>query len=528
MISIDKIKQEDKNTLNDFVGKIYSKDEVIDLGIFDALCTLSAKYNIELCVAINRKGYVVDFFAGDSTSVEIDGIEKTNGLCGIRVIHTHPFAAATLSELDKSALKNLKLDCIIAVAVDERGAINAQVGYIDGDKVHLDNIPNALYINKYGIIENIYKYDKLYKDNLDKMYENSNKQERAVLVRVELKNGNIEEDLLELESLAKTAHIEVVDKLWQKRIKPDGKYFIGEGKLEALKNSVQLNDATVVIFDNELSGGKVANLSSALGVRIIDRSMLILDIFAGRARTAEGKLQVELAQLKYSLPRLSSLAIEDNRFGGGVGMRGPGETKLELNRRIVEDNIVKLSRELDDLKRKRALNRSNRIKNNKPSVAIVGYTNSGKSTLTNLLAKADIYAKDELFATLDTTTRTVWLGDKKEVVFTDTVGFIKNLPHEFIEAFSSTLEESTYATLLMHVIDISNPNHEEQEKVVMDTLQKLNCKQDIITVYNKIDKLSKDELFEAKKKYPKAMFISAHRGDGVEELKQYIVNKLFK
>ena len=526
MVDNEKIKLEERNAINLYISKLFRKDEVIDLDLFNLICKTSAKYNIELCVAINRKGQVLDIYSGDNSSVELAEIPQSNTLSGVRIIHTHPFSSCKLSKLDLSALKNLKLDCVIAVAVDNGGALDGQVAYIDGDSQHIDSLPNAMYINKYGIIDNIYVYDKLYKDNYDKMYENSNKMERAILVKVELGKGNIQEDLDELERLADTAHITVVDRLWQNRIKPDGKYYIGEGKLEALRNSVQTNDATVVIFDNELSGSKVANLTSALGVRIIDRSMLILDIFAGRARSAEGKLQVELAQLKYSLPRLSSLAIEDNRFGGGVGMRGPGETKLELNRRIVEDNIVKLSRELQKLKDKRALNRSSRLKSKK-SVAIVGYTNSGKSTLMNVLSRADIYAKDELFATLDTTTRTVWLGDKKEVVFTDTVGFIKNLPHEFIEAFSSTLEESVYSTLLMHVIDASSPTRLSQEKTVLETLQKLHCTQPIITVYNKIDKLSDDDLKALKKQHKDCVFISAKTGEGVDELKEKIANILF-
>lgn len=528
MLLDEKIKKEERDNLIAYIGKFYSKDEVINIDLFDMICKISAKYHIEISVAINRKGLVVDINSGDKNSVSMQDYSSENGLSGIRIIHTHPFASCELSELDKSALLNQKLDALIAISVDERGAVDAQAGFVATEGVDVVNMPNALYINKYGIIEKIYEYDRLYKINLENTYLTSNSGERAVLVRVELKEGNIEEDLNELASLANTAGILVVDKIWQKRIKPDGKYFIGEGKLEQLKNSVQLNDATVVIFDNELAGGKVANLTSALGVRVIDRSMLILDIFAGRARTAEGKVQVELAQLKYSLPRLNSLAISSDRFGGGVGMRGPGETKLELNRRIVEQNILKKQRELQKLKKQRGINRSNRLRNQKPTVSIVGYTNSGKSTLMNLLSHADVYAKDELFATLDTTTRSVWLGHGKEVLFTDTVGFIKNLPHEFIDAFSSTLEESVYANVLLHVVDISNPNNAEQQQIVLNQLQRLKCDCPIITVYNKIDNIDKSKLQQIKSNAGRdEIFISAVTGEGIEQLKEMIIEKLF-
>ncbi len=524
----DKIKREDRELLLGYIGKFGPKDQVISLELLDIIARLSATYNVEIAIAINRKGLILDISTGTSNSASIIQYDNKKGLNGVRLIHTHPFASCELSKLDISALNNDKFDCVIAVAVDERGIVDAQAGFIEEDKVSYINMPNALYINKYGILEKIQECDRLYKQKMDNMYLTSNSGERAVLVKVALNNENIAQDLEELTGLANSAGIMVVDRISQNRVKPDGKYYIGEGKLEALKNSVQLNNATVVIFDNELSGGKAANLTSALGVRVIDRSMLILDIFAGRARTAEGKIQVELAQLKYNLPRLNSLAVSADRFGGGVGMRGPGESKLELNRRVVENDIVKKQRELQKLKRQRQLNRSSRLRNGSATVALVGYTNSGKSTLMNLISRAGVYAKDQLFATLDTTTRSVWLGEGKEILLTDTVGFIKNLPHEFIEAFSSTLEESVYANLILHVVDISNPNNVQQQQVVLDQLAKLKCASPIITVYNKIDNVDPKAIKVLKANSDRdTVFVSAITGEGVEQLKEMITEKLF-
>ena len=350
------------------------------------------------------------------------------------------------------------------------------------------------------------------------MHSNEKERSKAILVGVEFnKNDDTLSSLEELANLAKTADIEVIDTVYQKKDKPDGKYLVGIGKLNDIKERVQLMNANLVIFDNELTGSKHTNLEDFLGVKVIDRSMLILDIFASRARTSEGKLQVELAQLKFSLPRLNALSNTHDRFGGGVGMRGPGETKLELNRRIVEKNIIKIEKELKKVKNQRQISRDNRQKN-KTTVAIVGYTNSGKSTLLNLLTKANVYQKDELFATLDTTTRNLWLKDKKEILLTDTVGFINKLPHEFIEAFNSTLEETIYADVLIHVVDISNKDYLKQKKVVEDLLKKLNVSSPIILVYNKIDKLK-----EKIEKEQNAIYISALTGEGVDALKSKLL-----
>ena len=357
-----------------------------------------------------------------------------------------------------------------------------------------------------------------------KTYETKDKVEKIFLVKVILNNKvNIEIAMAELKSLAEAAGAEVVGKLTQKLAKPDPRLYIGTGKVEELKQEVQNTHATMVVFDNELTGSKINNLETELGVKVIDRTMLILDIFASRALSNEGKLQVELAQMKYNLPRLNAISGSSGRYGsGGIGMRGPGETKLELNRRIVEQKIQEKEKQLKKLKQERDLRRQKRIASNKPLVAIVGYTNSGKSTLLNTITKANILAKDMLFATLDTTTRSLWLGYNKEVMLVDTVGFVSNLPHDLVEAFSSTLEETIYADVLLNVVDLSNPYHEEQEQIVLEVLKGLGIKNTpIITVYNKVDKVGNIE------QKADCVYISAKHNQCIDELKQKIVEILF-
>lgn len=507
------LKSEDVKRLEQFNNFSFNKSDFISLDLLSIMEEITIKYGCEVVAEIDRKGKVLSVKVGDKESANISANEVENGLSGVRVIHTHPFASCKLSDMDLSALKNCRLDAMCAISVNENGIKDAEVGFFDGEKISVKYCPNAMYLNKYGLMELVLEYDKTARE-MGFGFKTQGNQEVAILAKVDLEGCKTnEQDLEELKSLATTAHIVTAGTLLQKKDKPDVRYLLGEGKLEELVRLVQVYNANVVIFYNELNGAKIKNLSQKLNVKVIDRSMLILDIFAGRARTSEGKLQVELAQLKYSKSRLNAYVNSDRM--GGVGMRGPGETKLELNRRVVEENILKKTRALNDLKKQRQLNRTERVKNKKPIVALVGYTNSGKSTLFNLLTKADVYAKDELFATLDTTTRNMFL-DGKQLLLIDTVGFIKDLPHEFIEAFGSTLEECRYADVLLNVIDLSDPNHAEQERVTLTTLKKLGCEGKILTVYNKIDKV-KD--FERKNG---AVYISANRKLGIDLLRNKI------
>ena len=511
------LKQVDKNKLQDFVGKSFDKELLIGEDILELISTISVKNNIEIAVVTDRKGNIIDITTGDSTSASVS-LDDTRGL---RVLHTHPFASSKLSQKDLNILRNQDLDYIIAISVDDRGFGSCDIAYYDESKLIEETYDNAKYINKYGIQDKISEVIAK-KRKLKDSVSCNNEVDKAVLVFVDFGKSKFdrENSKEELYGLCATDGIEVVGHIEQNRGVPDVKYYIGAGKVEELKDLINTTNANLVIFESELSSSKQCNLTDALNVKVIDRSMLILDIFAKRARTNEGKLQVELAQLKYMLPRLKSYASTSNRYGGGVGMRGPGETKLEMNRRVIENNIVKKSKELEKLKQHRDLNRKSRTKNYKPTVSIVGYTNSGKSSLLNVLAKENIYAKDELFATLDTTSRNVWLGSGLSVVFTDTVGFISNLPHEFIEAFGSTLEECIYSDLLLIVIDISNPKYREQEKVTFDVLDRLGSKVPVIKVYNKADKVDIN-LYGSD--LDDGIVISNYTGYGIDKLKNEIV-----
>ena len=357
---------------------------------------------------------------------------------------------------------------------------------------------------------------------MDKMHDTEEKQEQAILVGADFKSKEIiEESLSELSGLASTANIEVLATLVQPLREHNSATFIGSGKVEELANLVQEKNADLVIFDEELSGSQIRNLEDAVNARVIDRSMLILDIFASRAKTNEGKLQVELTQLKYIQPRLSAISKSYGRYGGGVGMRGAGETELELNKRIVRDKIHDLTEQIQKLKQQRDLMRKQRIKNNQKVVAIVGYTNAGKSTLLNALSKSDVYADDKLFATLDTTTRQVCLDYLHKFLLVDTVGFINKLPHEFIEAFQATLEEAASANLILHVVDRSNPQYQKHIEVANNVLNKIgagNIPQ--LLVYNKVDKIEnyQDE---------GVFVISAKNKINLDELKLKITSMLF-
>lgn len=352
-------------------------------------------------------------------------------------------------------------------------------------------------------------------------YETKKEIENAYLVGVIFSNKeDVEVSLKELKSLSETAGLNVIGQNYQLVRQVTPATLIGSGKLEEIKTELESLNVNVVVFDYELTGSQARNLSDYLNVKVIDRITLILDIFAQRAISNEGKLQVELAQLKYNLPRLAGISGTSGRFGGaGVGMRGPGETKLELNKRVAQNNILKLEKEIEKIKQNRQIQRKARFDNQMFKVAIVGYTNAGKSTLLNLITKSSIYADDKLFATLDTTSRVVWLSEGKKILLTDTVGFISKLPHDLVDAFSSTLEEAKDADLILHVIDISNGHYKNQVQVVNEVLESLGVNCPIIKVYNKCDKTT-DQLEQD------GIYISAKQKIGIEQLKELIQQKM--
>ena len=351
-------------------------------------------------------------------------------------------------------------------------------------------------------------------------------EEKVILVGVSEQDGDDAEDsVAELAELVKTAGATVVGTMIQKRELIHPGTYIGSGKVAELKLLVEELGATGIVCDDELSPAQLRNLEDMLDTKVMDRTLIILDIFAARATTSEGKIQVELAQLKYRLSRLTGLGRSMSRLGGGIGTRGPGEKKLEIDRRLIKDRIAQLNRELKEVRQHRDITRAQREKNQMPVAAIVGYTNAGKSTLINTLTNAGVLEEDKLFATLDPTTRVLELSGQQQILVTDTVGFIRKLPHHLIEAFKSTLEEAKYADYILHVVDASNPQAELQMHTVYETLRELGATgKKIITLLNKQDQVQGEALRDFRADY--TVKCSARTGEGLEELKDVLVKLL--
>ena len=358
-------------------------------------------------------------------------------------------------------------------------------------------------------------------------YENEQMEEKVILIGVSEQEGDDAEDsLAELAELVKTAGAVVVGTLIQKRESIHPGTYVGTGKVDEIAQLLAATGATGIVCDDELSPAQMKNLESILATKVMDRTLIILDIFAARATTSEGKIQVELAQLKYRLSRLSGLGKSMSRLGGGIGTRGPGEKKLEMDRRLINDRIAQLNRELKEVVKHRDITRAKREKNDVPVVAIVGYTNAGKSTLLNHLTDAEVLEADKLFATLDPTTRVLELDGHQQILLTDTVGFIRKLPHHLIEAFKSTLEEAKYADYIFHVVDASNPQMDKQMHIVYETLDRLGVRnKKIVTLFNKMDQRTDDEPLQDFRA-DHILMISAARNEGLNEIKELLQEML--
>ena len=353
----------------------------------------------------------------------------------------------------------------------------------------------------------------------EKLYDTSEQKERIIVVGVATsENDDTDKSLDELIELGQTAGVETVAKVIQNREKVHPGTYIGKGKIEEVRELVIKHKADTVVCDDELTPAQFNNLSQMLDVKVVDRTVMILDIFAKRASTSEGKLQVELAQLRYRASHLIGGRSELSRLGGGIGTRGPGEQKLEMDRRLIKERITQVRKELEQVKRTRELTRKKRQENPIPVVAIVGYTNAGKSTLLNHLTGAGVLSEDKLFATLDPTTRKLVRENGEEILFTDTVGFIRKLPHHLVEAFKSTLEEAKYADLILHVVDCSNEDMDSQMYTVYETLKKLEVgDKKIITAFNKIDVCDREETLKDLAA-DRTVRISAKTGQGIEQM----------
>ena len=358
-------------------------------------------------------------------------------------------------------------------------------------------------------------------------YENEQIEEKVILVGISEQDGDDAEDsLAELAELVKTAGAVVVGTLIQKRETIHPGTYVGTGKVDEIAQLLAATGATGIVCDDELSPAQMKNLESILATKVMDRTLIILDIFAARATTSEGKIQVELAQLKYRLSRLSGLGKSMSRLGGGIGTRGPGEKKLEIDRRLINDRIAQLNRELKEVVKHRDITRAKREKNDVPVVAIVGYTNAGKSTLLNHLTDAEVLEEDKLFATLDPTTRMLELDGHQQELLTDTVGFIRKLPHHLIEAFKSTLEEAKYADYIFHVVDASNPQMDKQMHIVYETLDRLGVKnKKIVTLFNKLDQRTEEEPLQDFRA-DHILMISAARNEGLDKIKDLLQEML--
>ena len=480
--------------------------QLVTREIAELMLAVTAELQREVAVYINRQGKVLQVSVGDDATVDLPEIRQRkseNRLSGVRCVHTHPSSDTRLSAPDLSSLRSMRFDVMAAIGMKD-GRIYGSMAFLSGELtesggyvVHGTKELPIGDLNRYNLMQLVTAINKEMGRN--QLKETEKRQERAILAGVDYNASpggwSIEDSLMELKGLAETAGAQVAGKVIQRKAKPDNAFFLGRGKVDEIGMLAQNVEADLLIVDDEISPSQQRNLEMSTGLRVVDRTALILDIFAQRARSAAGKLQVELAQLRYNLPRLGGQGLVLSRQGGGIGTRGPGETKLEMDRRRIHGRIHDLEERIAKLKNQRQLHRAQRKNSRIPTAALVGYTNAGKSTLLNALAAGDeVLAEDKLFATLDPTTRLVELDEKQELLLTDTVGFIQKLPHTLVSAFQATLEETVEADLLLHVVDASDANYELQIKAVMEVLSEIGAQdKPSVFVFNKADKLPEAE-----------------------------------
>lgn len=499
--------------------KEFASCELIEL-----MAELTGEIGREISVYIARDGHIADVSVGNDRKVDMPNmrlVRNEDRLCGVRCLHTHPNGDGRPSGVDLGTLRSMQLDAMSSVGVLNGKPTQLYAAFIgdkdeDGSRQALIYGPLRPYkLPHHALINEISIADDRFRSVTKEVREAG--PEKAVLVGIE--SGEGYDTLEELKELAKTAGAEVVSRVPIKKRSVDNATYVGSGKAEELSLLGSEVEADLFIFDDELSAIQQRGLEEILGTAVIDRTTLILDIFASRAQSREGKLQVELAQLKYRLPRLLGQGQALSRLGGGIGTRGPGEKKLEIDRRRIRRRIYELEEELKEIARQRELRSEGRRGASTPLIALVGYTNAGKSTLLNALSGAGVPAEDKLFATLDPVVRKIALPAGTEVMLSDTVGFINKLPHELINAFRSTLEEVTRADLILHVVDISSEYHETQMRVVEEVLSDLGAgNTPRIDVFNKCDRLPEFPAQHENAGERRRVFISAKEGRELDTL----------
>ena len=483
-------------------GKRVAREVILAPEMARSLCELSHELNRQIGVLIHRSGKVEMVIVGDYAGIMIPqlGAERASGgrLRGLRLVHTH-LAGENVSDEDLMDLLFLRLDLLSVLKVGSDGlpvtmqSVHLLPAPIDGANWHF--LPESHPAAKQEDFESLVTALEAEFARVHSTREVDLGRDRAILVSVSTEPRHIaDEEMTELVELAKTDGVDVLETVLQRRRKVNPRLILGKGKLaEIMIRALQL-DANLLIFNQELNPSQIRSITDFTDLRVIDRTQLILDIFAHRAMSREGKLQVEMAQLKYMLPRLPSRDDALSRLTGGIGARGPGETKLEIDRRRINDRLARLAGELKTVGKERYRRRTQRRKKELPVISLVGYTNAGKSTLLNTLTQSDILAEDKLFATLDPTSRRLRFPMDMEVIVTDTVGFIRNLPETLLQAFMATLEELQEADLLVHVIDVSNPCHQDHIQVVEKLLRKLELGDiPVLKVFNKIDRVEDGE-----------------------------------
>lgn len=497
------LKASEQSRLRNTYRRRVSPHEIVSPELARHLTELSRETNRQVGVLLNRKGEIEYVVVGNAHKLELPDIGRARAgqvrLRGLRLVHTH-LKSEPLTKDDLTDLALLRLDMVAAVGVGDTG--------LPGVLHYAHLVPENGTGDFWSVttLPDVHDGQPDVLDTLEALEEELNRKaaartvsgrDKAILVAVCL-NGNraqAEASLAELKELARTAGVEVIDSVLQMRREADPRYLIGRGKLEDLNLRSMQAMADVLIFDKDLTPSQGRHISEATSLKVIDRSQLILDIFAQRAQSAEGKLQVELAQLKYRLPRLVQSDTSLSRLAGGIGGRGPGETKLEIDRRRARDRINHLEKRIDALSREREVRRAQRNRRELPVISIVGYTNAGKSTLLNAITGSEVLAENKLFATLDPTSRRLRFPQEREVIITDTVGFIRDLPKDLVAAFRATLEELYDADLLLHVVDASDPSRDEQVQAVENILDSLDLMQKPrLMVWNKADLLNPDEV----------------------------------